>query len=310
MSVTFTTLAVSLGFGQHVVHIPSAHHYRIKVYVFCVFLFSALCSGFARVSIACLLLQFTQKLSWRIAIIGIIVLQALMMSLYVITQLVQCSNLVGTGSGIPGTKCLPPSHVRSFTYAQISGSLSLSFSRFSLSLSETKLTKSDYSGRHVLGPNLRNSSHPLDPVAHALDCRKSVNVNPACLVSFCVGHRHRQDLLPGDVRFLFQRQFLPPDLHLLLVPSRRSAHHHCRVRAASQAAAGELGEEMGWLPRVRRGQTEIFTDDKEFRIWRVYRVVSFVTANKIKVEINCRRRGGDNDSNQRGGDANLDNGRV
>lgn len=121
MSVVFTTMAVALGFGRHTVYIPAANLPMLRVDVFVVFIFGTLCSGFARVSIACLLLQVTRNMrrAWRASIIGIIVLQALMMALYVITQLVQCSSIVGTSSSF-GTRCLPASQVQGFTYAQIS----------------------------------------------------------------------------------------------------------------------------------------------------------------------------------------------
>jgi hypothetical protein len=117
-------MAVHRGYGRHVVHIPPGDNlYQLRVYIFAIFFTSNASSAFARISIACLLLQVTQRRSWRIAIVATIAVQAFMAVFYVIIQLVQCSSLVGStlGSGTkdrPGN-CLAPNHIRVFAYVKI-----------------------------------------------------------------------------------------------------------------------------------------------------------------------------------------------
>jgi len=117
-------MVVHRGYGRHVVHIPPGDNlYQLRVYLFAIFFTSNASLSFARISIACLLLQVTQRRSWRIAIVATIAVQAFMMVFYVIIQLVQCSSLAGStlGSGTkdrPGN-CLGPDHVRVFAYVKI-----------------------------------------------------------------------------------------------------------------------------------------------------------------------------------------------
>ena len=117
-------MVVHRGYGRHVVHIPPGDNlYQLRVYLFAIFFTSNASSAFARISIACLLLQVTQRRSWRIAIMATIAVQAFMVVFYVVIQLVQCSSLVGStlGSGTkdrPGN-CLGPNHIRVFAYVKI-----------------------------------------------------------------------------------------------------------------------------------------------------------------------------------------------
>jgi len=93
---------------------------KIGLYAFLTFIFSTISTGFARISIACLLLQVATARRWRLALWTTIVLQALVMIVYCVVQLAQCHSAISRKIDIKQTQCLTPSQVWSFTYVSIS----------------------------------------------------------------------------------------------------------------------------------------------------------------------------------------------
>ncbi|KAK3373094.1 hypothetical protein B0T24DRAFT_249764 [Lasiosphaeria ovina] len=122
-SIGLTTAAVQYGFGRHAIYIPLADQSMIGKLTFATFIVSIISSGFARISIASLLLQVTAKRWWRVAIWATIVLQAIIMILYCVVQLAQCQSVISNKINIKQSQCLMPSHVWSFSYAYISLSM-------------------------------------------------------------------------------------------------------------------------------------------------------------------------------------------
>ncbi|KAK1759070.1 hypothetical protein QBC47DRAFT_436573 [Echria macrotheca] len=122
-SIGLTTAAVANGFGRHAVYLSATASARIGIFTFLTFIFSTIASGFARISIACLLLQVTSKKRWRLALWSILGLQIVYILVYIVAQVVQCESTIAHRIGIKQSQCLTPSQVWSFTYVSISISL-------------------------------------------------------------------------------------------------------------------------------------------------------------------------------------------
>jgi len=88
-------------------------------HLFGVYLATLTASSFARISIACLLLQFTMRRGWRVLIWVTIVLQALITIMYYVVQFAQCTSVISEKLRMQDSKCLSPSHVWGFTYATV-----------------------------------------------------------------------------------------------------------------------------------------------------------------------------------------------
>jgi hypothetical protein len=78
---------------------------------------STVAVGFARISIACLLLQVAQNRRWKVAIWATICLQIAVMMMYIIAQLVQCKSVIAHKIQIKESQCLTPTQIWSYTYA-------------------------------------------------------------------------------------------------------------------------------------------------------------------------------------------------
>lgn len=87
--------------------------------LFGVFLASTISSGFARISIACLMLQVTSSRRWRMVLWATVVLQAILIIMYYVVELVQCHSVVSKQVDIKQTQCLSPSQIGTFNYASI-----------------------------------------------------------------------------------------------------------------------------------------------------------------------------------------------
>ncbi|KXX77649.1 hypothetical protein MMYC01_205976 [Madurella mycetomatis] len=123
VSVGFATAAIANGFGKHTADIPYSGLMVLGNYLFATFLTAVPAACFARISIACLLLQITLSRKWRILIWSTIVLQALLMLVYDTVHLAQCRSVITRKAKIDTTSCLTPDQVWSFTYANISVSM-------------------------------------------------------------------------------------------------------------------------------------------------------------------------------------------
>ncbi|KAK0725103.1 hypothetical protein B0H67DRAFT_569580 [Lasiosphaeris hirsuta] len=119
VSVVLTTMAVSHGFGRHAIYIDRSGLAVLGNELFFVFIAGSLATGFARISIACLLLQVTMSRKWRIGMWSTIAAQALFMTIYCIVQLAQCQSAVSKNINIKQTQCLTPEQVSSFSYASM-----------------------------------------------------------------------------------------------------------------------------------------------------------------------------------------------
>jgi hypothetical protein len=119
VSIGFTTAAVSHGFGRHAIYIAPPDVAAMGNELFGVFLASTVSSGFARISIAALLLQVTSNRRWRIVLWATVVLQAVLITGYYVVELTQCHSVVSEKIDIKQTQCLSPSQIGTFNYASI-----------------------------------------------------------------------------------------------------------------------------------------------------------------------------------------------
>lgn len=119
-SVGLTTAAVVNGFGRHTIHIPRSGLAVLGNLLFANFLTSTVALGFARISIACMLLQVAQSRRSKVAIWATIALQVAVMLMYIIAQLVQCNSVIAHKIKIQESQCLTPSQIWSYTYASTS----------------------------------------------------------------------------------------------------------------------------------------------------------------------------------------------
>ncbi|KAK3348932.1 hypothetical protein B0T25DRAFT_546830 [Lasiosphaeria hispida] len=119
VSVVLTTTAVSHGFGRHAVYVDPSDLAVLGTQLFFIFIAGSIATGFARISIACLLLQVTTSRRWRIGMWSTIVVQALFMIIYCAVQLAQCHSAISKNINIKQTQCFTPAQVSSFSYASM-----------------------------------------------------------------------------------------------------------------------------------------------------------------------------------------------
>ena len=111
--------AISKGFGRHTVYLypnlTSILHFNLGVWMA-----GTGASCWARVSIACLLLQFITERTWRVLIWFTLVLNVLDFLAYELVYATSCAAWMTLKiSSTEGTQCLAPAHVWGFTYAAI-----------------------------------------------------------------------------------------------------------------------------------------------------------------------------------------------
>ena len=103
-----TAIAVANGFGRSANSLTEWDMEMIGRSTFVTFIVGFWASGFGRISVACLLLQFTQAWAWRAALWAMITLQVLLMVGCDLTVLLQCRPIRATWAQVPGAKCLSP----------------------------------------------------------------------------------------------------------------------------------------------------------------------------------------------------------
>ena len=113
--------AIRLGFGKHNAHIPKDNVMPIFNCLLGVFMTGVVVSGFARVSIACLLLRFTTNRWLRATIWATMAVQVSFVLAYSIVQLVQCRP--STPAMRRSAQCMTKSQIWAFTYVSVSASI-------------------------------------------------------------------------------------------------------------------------------------------------------------------------------------------
>ncbi|SPN96991.1 uncharacterized protein DNG_00511 [Cephalotrichum gorgonifer] len=114
VSIAFMTVAIRHGFGRHNYYISDADRATIRRKLLGVYMSGVPASCFARISIACLLLQITRARWWRVAIWTTLVVQVLVVLTYEAAQLSQCGGVI-SGNNPHDSHCLPRSQVWGFT---------------------------------------------------------------------------------------------------------------------------------------------------------------------------------------------------
>ena len=118
-AIAFMSVSIAHGFGRHNVYI--ADRAAVLRNNLGVFMTGTGASCWARVSIACLLLQFTTSRRWRALIWFTLALNIVDFVVYEVVQLANCTSVLmqGRAEVLKGTSCLTPMHVWSFTYAAV-----------------------------------------------------------------------------------------------------------------------------------------------------------------------------------------------
>src|SRR3569833_1773678 len=111
--------AISHGFGRHVNTIPEEDFVLFADYLFAVFVTATSASSFARIFIACLLLQFITHRTWRVIIWGAVLMQVSMFLLYDIAQFIQCKSAISSKERWVNAECLSPKLEQAFTYSSV-----------------------------------------------------------------------------------------------------------------------------------------------------------------------------------------------
>jgi len=94
VSLSLIAAAVSRGFGRHDRYIDEDTAADIRQWTYSSALTGTVASSLARISVACLLLQFTLSRVWRFVIWAALAVQALTLTAFEITYLVQCRPVV------------------------------------------------------------------------------------------------------------------------------------------------------------------------------------------------------------------------
>jgi hypothetical protein len=117
-------VAISYGFGKHTSDIPNGVPGIITVSnrILGCWITGVLTSGFARISIACLLLSITSSRRWRILLWCTVALQAVLMLSYVVVQFVQCKSNLDNKTRVGGSssQCLGRTQVLVFSFVSVS----------------------------------------------------------------------------------------------------------------------------------------------------------------------------------------------
>jgi len=113
-------VAVSKGFGRHNYYISDDAAVTIRQYSFALVLAGTVASSLARISVACLLLQFTMSQVWRTIIWATLVFQAAALLAFEITHLVRCRPVMAMWAMTKGSQCLTPAQAWAYSYTQIS----------------------------------------------------------------------------------------------------------------------------------------------------------------------------------------------
>jgi len=111
--------AIQHGFGRHNAYIAMSSYNAIFGDLLGIFMTGVIVSGFARVSIACLLLRITTGQLWRAVIWAALAVQILFVISYEAVQLAQCQSIIAGKVVVKDSTCLTKAQILAFTYVSI-----------------------------------------------------------------------------------------------------------------------------------------------------------------------------------------------
>jgi hypothetical protein len=225
--------AIEHGFGRHNVYISPSDKGFISSYLLGVFMTGVAVSGFARISIACLLLRFTTNRMWRIIIWITLVLQVGMVLTYEIVQLVQCKSVISDKVRWRGSSCLTKSQVWAFTYVSVSKYLRRDLvCRQVKSLNRlTRCTRRCCNGKRLCvrrSPPFRR----LEPFE--VRDRENAYLHSYGILPARHGVWRPETLLHDSLRFQQRRWILVAVTGIFLVPHGRGRHHYRCLRTFTE----------------------------------------------------------------------------
>jgi len=106
-----TTVAVARGFGKPAKLLSHDDLEVIGVTTFIVFIVALWASCFARISVACLLLQLTQERAWRILLWALIGFQLAALISCDVVEMLQCRPIRAMWAKVDGAVCMTPDDV-------------------------------------------------------------------------------------------------------------------------------------------------------------------------------------------------------
>lgn len=106
--IIFTIVAVSNGFGCPTASLTPRQLEAIGVTTYTVFAVAYFASCFGRISVACLLLQFTQARVWRAVLWTMIVFQGMLFLASELVVFLQCRPIRAFWTHVPDAKCITP----------------------------------------------------------------------------------------------------------------------------------------------------------------------------------------------------------
>ncbi|KAK3360675.1 hypothetical protein B0T25DRAFT_536157, partial [Lasiosphaeria hispida] len=105
-SIILTAVAVANGFGRHVSSLTTDSIEMIGAATFAAAFFGFAASCTSRISVACLLLQFTQSRVWRIVLWMTVAFQALLLLGCELVITLQCRPIRAKWARVPGARCI------------------------------------------------------------------------------------------------------------------------------------------------------------------------------------------------------------
>ncbi|KAH8744247.1 hypothetical protein F5883DRAFT_359086, partial [Diaporthe sp. PMI_573] len=100
---------VAHGFGRHSSYVTPEKSVKILQCLYGVTVVGLWASVFARISVACLLLQFATSRRWKLAVWAAIAFQVASLFAAELIELVQCRPIRAFWEPVPGAQCLSPS---------------------------------------------------------------------------------------------------------------------------------------------------------------------------------------------------------
>ncbi|KAK0710821.1 hypothetical protein B0H67DRAFT_265765 [Lasiosphaeris hirsuta] len=119
LSIALTIAAVANGFGRPAQHLSDKEKEIIGITTFIVFIVAFWASSFSRISVACLLLQFTPYKVWRALLWTTIVLQVVLLISCDIVELVQCRPIRAIWADVDDAECLPAESLWNSAYGMV-----------------------------------------------------------------------------------------------------------------------------------------------------------------------------------------------
>jgi hypothetical protein len=119
ISIALTVVAVARGFGRPVYFLTPDDQEVIGVSTYIVFIVALWASCFARISVACLLLKFTQSRAWRVVLWAAIAFQVALLVGCDVIELLQCRPIRAIWAVVPDAQCMETEHVWAMAYVFI-----------------------------------------------------------------------------------------------------------------------------------------------------------------------------------------------